>query len=70
MIPESDGGNLEGFTEETSEQRLKGGNEWLRAKGYSRRNKINTQQMFGECRARNKEESIRNVAKKMSGAMS
>lgn len=42
MIPESDGGNRKGFTEETSEQRLKGGNELLRAKGYSRRNKINT----------------------------
>lgn len=26
-------------------------------------------QMSGECRARNKEESIRNVAKKMSGAI-
>lgn len=42
MIPESDGGNWKGFTEETSEQRLKSGNELLRAKGYSRRNKLNT----------------------------
>ena len=41
--PENGGRSLKGFAEETSEQRIKDGNELSSGKGYIRQNKAHTQ---------------------------